>query len=141
MPWSLRDRTCVVGVGNTRYGVFPTTDDYGLASEALCMAVADAGITHDDIDGLIINRLESYEKFAETNRINPQYCLRTEAEGRLSGMSLMLAVQAVHCGLANTVALVYGNNGKSAGIKYGGTQPHVADGGVVINGVAISPYV
>jgi len=29
----------------------------------------------------------------------------------------------------------------AAGIKYGGTQPHVADGGVVINGVAISPYV
>jgi acetyl-CoA acetyltransferase len=123
MPsWPLKDKTCVVGVGNTRYGVFPETDDYGLASEALRIAVADAGIEYEDIDGLIINRIASYEKFAEMNRINPQYCLRTDEEGRLSAVCLMMAVQAVHSGLANTVALVYANNAKSAGIKYGGTD-------------------
>lgn len=122
MSWSLRDATCIVGVGNTEYGVFPDTDDYGLASVALQRAVEDAGIRHEDIDGLIINRLSSYEKFAEANRLNPAYCLRLQEEGRLSAMCLALAMQAVSSGLAKTVALVYANNAKSSGITYGGAD-------------------
>ena len=122
MSWQLRDRACVVGVGTTNYGVFPDTDDYGLALQALRLAADDAGIVIDEIDGLIVNRLLSYEKVAEAARINPEYCVRTDDEGRMSGMCLMLAVQAVASGLAKTVALLYGNNGKSAGIKYGGAD-------------------
>ncbi len=120
--WTLRDKTSVVGVGTTAYGVFPDKDDYALGAEALNAALADAGLTHADIDGLILNRIPSYERFGEIARINPQYCLRLEEEGRLSCMCLMLAVQAVASGLANVVALVYANNAKSAGVTYGGAD-------------------
>lgn len=122
MGWPLKDVACVAGVGNTEYGVFPGNDDYGLAAGALKQAVDDAGIRFEDIDGLIINRLASYEKFAEATRLNPAYCLRLQEEGRLSAMCLGLAMQAVASGLANTVALVYANNAKTAGVRYGGAD-------------------
>jgi acetyl-CoA acetyltransferase len=121
MPdWSLRDRTCIAGIGTTAYGVFPETDDYGLGLEALRGAVADCGIGFDEIDGLIVNRIPSYERFAEMAGLRPQFCLHTVGEGRFSGVSLMLAAQAIATGNAEVVALVYGNNGKSAGMRYGG---------------------
>ncbi|MFC7538139.1 hypothetical protein ACFQU2_00020 [Siccirubricoccus deserti] len=52
--------------------------------------------------------------------INPQYCLLTEAPGRFSGVSLALAAQAIATGAAKTIALVYGNNGRSVRMMYGG---------------------
>ncbi len=119
-PWSLRDQTCIAGIGTTDYGVFPDTDAYGLGFAALQRAVDDCGIRFDEIDGLIVNRISSYERFASMAGLNPQFCLHTPGEGRFSGASLMLAAQAIATGNAEVVALVYGNDGKSAGVRYGG---------------------
>lgn len=121
-PWPIRDRVAFAGIGTTRYGTFPNTDSYGLGAEALNAALDDAGLMVADIDGLIVNRIPSYERFAEMMGINPQYCLLTEAPGRFSAVSLMLAAQAIATGAAKTIALVYGNNGRSAGAKYGGGE-------------------
>jgi acetyl-CoA acetyltransferase len=122
LSWQLKDKACVVGVGNTAYGAFPQIDDYGLAAEALNLACNDAGISIDEIDGVVLNRLGSYERFTEATNINPAYCMRTDEEGRMSGICLMMAAQLVATGMANVVALVYANNAKSAGIKYGGAD-------------------
>jgi len=119
-PWALRDRTAFAGIGTSAFGSFPESDSYGLGCEALNMALDDAGLRPADIDGLIVNRIPSYERFAEMMGINPQYCLLTEAPGRFSGVSLSLAMQAVASGAAKTVALVYGNNGRSRRVNYGG---------------------
>jgi acetyl-CoA acetyltransferase len=46
---------CVVGVGETRYakwGGITDTSEYQLAVEAVLAAIADAGMTPDDVDGL-----------------------------------------------------------------------------------------
>lgn len=110
----------MVGVGTTDYGSFPDNDSYGLGAEALRLAADDAGISIDEIDGLIVNRIPSYERFAEIMRINPQYCHLTEMPGRFSGVSMMMAAQALATGAAKVVALVYGNNGRSVRMKYGG---------------------
>jgi len=120
MPdWSMRDKACIVGVGTTEYGSFPETDAYGLGAQALNAALDDAGLTCADIDGLIVNRI-AYERFSQLTNINPQYMLATEMHGRFSAVSLMLAAQALATGAANVVALVYGNNGKSSRMQYGG---------------------
>ncbi|MBX9749232.1 MAG: hypothetical protein K5Q68_06410, partial [Roseococcus sp.] len=95
-------------------------DSYGLGCEALNAALDDAGLKPSDIDGLIVSRIPSYERFAEMMGINPQYCLLTETPGRFSGVSLALAAQAIATGAAKTVALVYGNNGRSVRMNYGG---------------------
>ena len=117
--WPLRDRIAFVGVGTTNYGVFPETDAFGLGMEALSEACADAGIGLADIDGLVANRIP-YERFAEMSGIRPRFTVPTPGEGRFAGGSLQLAVNAIASGAADTVALVYGNNGKSAGVRYGG---------------------
>jgi len=119
-PWAMRDKVAFAGIGTSRFGNFPETDSYGLGCEALNSALDDAGLKPSDIDGLIVNRIPTYERFAEMMGINPQYCLLTEAPGRFSGVSLALAAQAIHSGAAKCVALVYGNNGRSVRMMYGG---------------------
>lgn len=119
-PWPLRDKVAFAGIGTSAFGSFPESDSYGLGCDALNKALDDAGLSPGDIDGLIVNRIPSYERFAEIMGINPQYCLLTEAPGRFSGVSLSLAMQAVASGAAKTVALVYGNNGRSVRVRYGG---------------------
>jgi len=118
--WPLRDKICMVGIGTTAYGSFPETDSYGLGAEALGKAVADAGLTYDDIDGLIVNRIPSYDRFAEIVGLNPRFTLLTETPGRFSAISLMIAAQVLAAGEASTIALVYGNNGRSQRMMYGG---------------------
>jgi acetyl-CoA acetyltransferase len=116
----MRDKVAFTGIGTSRFGNFPETDSYGLGCEALNAALDDAGLKPSDIDGLIVNRIPTYERFAEMMGINPHYCLLTEAPGRFSGVSLALAAQAIHSGAAKTIALVYGNNGRSVRMMYGG---------------------
>ncbi|MCX7932963.1 MAG: hypothetical protein N2588_10505 [Rhodovarius sp.] len=119
-PWPLRDKVAFVGIGTSAFGSFPDNDTYGLGAEALNRALDDAGLSVRDIDGLIVNRIPSYERFAEMMGISPQFCLLTESPGRFSGVSLALAMQAVVTGAAEVVALVYGNNGRSVRVRYGG---------------------
>lgn len=120
MRWAMRDKTCVVGVGNTKYGAFPENNSDGLAAEALRKAVEDAGLHFDQIDGIIGNRIPSTERFCEMLGLRTRFSLQTEMPGRFSGISLMLAAQALATGEANYIALVYGNHGRSQKMAYGG---------------------
>ncbi|HLX88411.1 MAG TPA: hypothetical protein VKR22_08165, partial [Acidimicrobiales bacterium] len=48
-------RACLVGVGETRYakwGGIEDASEYALAVQAVLAAVADAGLTVDEVDGL-----------------------------------------------------------------------------------------
>lgn len=119
LDWNYRDKACIVGVGSTDYGVFPETDAVGLGVAALKNAVDDAGISFDDIDGVILNRLP-YDRFAEVSNLNTPYLQSTPAHGRFSAIALMMAAEAIASGAATTIALVYGNDGRSAAMKYGG---------------------
>src|SRR3989304_5882158 len=110
--WSMRDKTCIVGVGTTEYGSFPETDAYGLGVKALNLALEDCGLGYEDIDGLIVNRI-AYDRFSQITNINPQYMLATEAHGRFSAVSLMLAARASLAGSHNAFSAVKWKTGKS----------------------------
>jgi len=117
----MRDATCIVGVGNSRYGNFPETDAYGLGIEALKKALDDSGLTLDDIDGVIVNRIGSYERLSEMIGLkNQRFGLQLQASGRMSAISVMAATTALMTGQAKCIALVYGNNGRSVRDYYGG---------------------
>ena len=116
----MRDKIAFVGIGTTRYGNFPETDSYGLGCEALNAALDDAGLKSGDIDGLIVNRIPSYERFAEIMGINPQYCLLTESLAASPASPWRWRRRRSPCGAAKTIALVYGNNGRSVRMMYGG---------------------
>ena len=124
-----RSPVAVVGVGHTRYGKLPDYDAYDLGLWALKEAAADAGLSFADIDGVIVNRIPDYQRFCEIAGINPGYVSITPGQGRFSGICIETAAALIRDGLANTVALVYGNNGRSAGDRYGGAGDAYGSGG------------
>ena len=129
MKRELAGKVAVVGVGTTRYGKLPEYDAYELGVWALKAALEDCGLGFDDIDGLIINRIPDYQRFGEMTGISPRYVTITPGQGRFSGICIQTAVAVIAAGLASTVALVYGNNGRSAGDAYGGASDAYGSGG------------
>ena len=129
MNRELAGSVAVVGVGTTRYGKLPEYDAYDLGVWALKAALEDCGLGFEDIDGLIINRIPDYQRFGEITGINPRYTTITPGQGRFSGICIQTAVAVIAAGLASTVALVYGNNGRSAGDHYGGASDAYGSGG------------
>ncbi len=121
--------TAVVGVGSTRFGRFQDLSPYDLGAQALRLALDDAGLRLSDVDGLITHRIPDYQRFGESLGWNPRLVLGLPGQGRMSGPALSLAVAAIKSGAARTVALVYGNNGKSAGDRYGGDSDRYGSGG------------
>lgn len=115
-----KDSVAVVGVGTTRYGRLPEHDATSLGIWALREALADAGLEMGDIDGLVVQRLTDYQKFIQITSLTPKFVTATPSAGRMTGGTIQIAVQAILSGLLDTVAVVYGNDGRSAGAKYGG---------------------
>jgi len=119
----------VVGVGHTRYGKLPEHDAYDLGLWALTEALADCGLRFADIDGLIVNRIPDYQRFCEIAGLDPSYVTITPGQGRFSGICIETAAALIRDGLASTIALVYGNNGRSGGDRYGGAGDTYGSGG------------
>ena len=119
----------VAGVGTTRYGRLPEDDAYDLGIQALRAALDDCGLGFDDIDGLIVNRIPDYQRLGEMIGINPRFATITPGQGRFSGNCIEMAVAVLAAGIADVVALVYGNDGRSAGERYGGAADSYGSGG------------
>jgi acetyl-CoA acetyltransferase len=125
---SLSNRAAVIGVGNTAYGSFPETDEYGLAAQAFRAAVADCGIDKNDVDGLVVCRIPYYARMGEVLGLDPRWTMTLPPHGRMSGIGLIEAVLALATGQATTVALLYANIGRSRRVNYGGDEmPSVWD--------------
>lgn len=122
-------RAAVAGVGTTRYGRMPEYDAYDLGMWALKEAVDDAGIGFDDIDAVIVNRIPDYQRFCEIAGIDPEYVTISPGHGRFAAICVDTAVSLVESGRYKNVALVYGNNGRSAGVAYGGADDSYGSGG------------
>jgi acetyl-CoA acetyltransferase len=123
---AFRDQTAIVGVGTTAFGAMyrdldPERDPYQLGLVALREALADAGLSKDDLDGLIVSRMPHYGRMCEVLGMrHPRFVNVLPGEGRQSGIALQYAAMAIYTGLASVVACVYGNNGRSVGARYGG---------------------
>jgi len=122
---SLKRVAAVVGVGHTdwvrdwgrvRAGERPD-DCYGYAASAFRNALADANMTRDQIDGLIVGPTTAYERMAEVLRMNVRWGDQADAV-----LSVVQACMAIETGMADVVALVYGNDQRSVGTQYGGPQ-------------------
>lgn len=124
----LSNKVAVIGVGNTAYGSFPETDEYGLAAQAFRAAIADCGINKNEVDGLLVCRIPYYARMGEVLGLNPRWTLTMPPHGRMSGMSIIEATLALATGQAKYVALLYANIGRSRRVNYGGDElPSVWD--------------
>ena len=128
MLTNMRDKTAIVGVGDTDFSAAyhrrdPDLTPYDLGAAAFTKALEDGGLSRDDIDGLICARIPSYARMADVLGLrHPRIVNTFEGTGRMSGVALQAAVMAIVTGQAEVVACVYGNNGRSAGARYGGGE-------------------
>lgn len=122
---SLKRVAAVVGVGHSdwigdwhrvRAGERPG-DCYAYGASAFRNALADANMTRDQIDGLIVGPTTAYERMAEVLNMNVRWGDQADAV-----LSVVQACMAIESGMADVVALVYGNDQRSVGTQYGGPQ-------------------
>lgn len=127
---SERRGVAIIGIGETDYvgdwrrvraGEHPA-DSYGYAARAFKNALADAGISRDQVDGIVVGQSTAYERLCEVVGLNVRWGGQRDA-----GLAVLEACMAIESGAANIVALVYGNDQRSAGTQYGGSQPMGAD--------------
>jgi acetyl-CoA acetyltransferase len=118
----IRGRTAIVGVGSTRQGELPGQSANEIAVEAVELALADAGLTKDDVDGLITcKNLRSHvgtdEQIGLMMGINPNFSATLDYGS--ANFSLHLGIMALMTGLASTIVLTYGTNQRSARVNFG----------------------
>lgn len=124
---SLRGKAAIVGIGETPHRrAWPGRTERGLCAEAAAMAIADAGLHKEDIDGLITFGGMSYPApIAEYIGVKPtHFAAGVSMMGCSSGVSLTVAASAINAGLVKNVLCVFGGGrdpAAGAGIYLGGT--------------------
>jgi acetyl-CoA acetyltransferase len=70
---------------------------------------------------VLVCRIPDYGRMCEVLGIRyPRFVNVIEGGGRQASLTLQYAAMAIATGQANTVACIYGNNGRSVGARYGG---------------------
>ena len=107
---SLRGKAAIVG-----FSELPTLRNYpgrttnSLCSEAIRLAIADAGLTKDDVDGLITRGTDVVPTgLAEYYGLKVSFNTGVTQHGSSGAHSVALAAAAINSGLANTVVCVFG---------------------------------
>lgn len=111
-----------IGIGTTRFGKLPEHDINSLGIWALHEAIADCGIGKSTIDGLILHRITDYERFIRVAGLQPSFISAVPPQGRMSGTALQTAASLIQSGAARCIALVYGNDGRSARTRRSGSH-------------------
>lgn len=120
---ALKDTIAIVGVGETDYPDDYARarqgeryqDAYGYAAAAFRRALDDSGLSRSGIDGLIAGPALASERLGEVLGMDVRWADQADAV-----QSVLKAAMAIHAGVAECVALVYGNDQRTAGTNYGG---------------------
>src|ERR671918_442084 len=114
---NLRDRVCIVGVGDTQQGAVPGKTGDELAIDAARAALQDCGLKKDDIDGLFVQpsygHQGDYLKVGLMLGLNPKVGGAIDASGATGCYMLQHAALLLSAGLANAILLIYGTNQKT----------------------------
>ena len=109
---TMRDKTAIAGIGTSEFGRFLPDSPMGLAAKAFKAALADSGLTRDDVDGLSINigwpLGVDYDRFAEIMGLKTRYVSQMWTHGRFVTSALQHAAMAVATGMADCVACICG---------------------------------
>jgi len=121
VPRRLGGSVAVVGIGHTVQGELPDLTAEQIAVDAARAALADAGLTRTDLDGLIsCKSVQGDGGDVATGKllgVNLPY-VQTLDYGTCN-FSLHLAVGAIQAGLAETILLTYGANARSRKVDFG----------------------
>lgn len=108
---SLRGKVAIVGAADTEVGVIPEYGATQLCIDAARRALSDAGITKNQVDGLITCNSMSEptmyhaEMIAEYLQIFPRYCMAIGAGGATAFSILQHAASAIVTGVCDTILI------------------------------------
>ena len=113
---NLRNRYCIVGVGNTAYGKNPGVSQVAHNILAIRSALEDAGLEAKQLDGILTKAPTSTfpmlwgPKIAEALRVQPKVTGTIDQAGASNIGLIQYAVSAIELGQAEYVAISYGDN-------------------------------
>jgi len=108
---SLRGKVAIVGAADTEVGRVPHFGATQLCVDAACRALEDAGISKEQVDGLVTGNsmVEPYmyhaEAIAEYLQIFPRYCVSIGAGGGTTFSAVHHAAMAIANGVCETVLI------------------------------------
>ena len=123
-----RDKCAVAGIGQTEFSRDSGRSVLSLATEASLKAIADAGLTPADIDGIVrcdYDTVTPYTLAASLGATNMRYWADTGPGGVAPCMMMGLAVGALMSGQAKAVLAFRSLNGRSE-MRLGGRGRKVA---------------
>ena len=124
--FDLKDRSAIVGVGNSAYGRRLMRSPIDLASDAIANALDDAGILRKDLDGLIVSFGSPIgadgDTLAQVLGLNLRAYNQTWAHGRFTASCIQWAALLVNAGLADAVACL-------ASVSFSGMRRPMMGGG------------
>jgi acetyl-CoA acetyltransferase len=122
MAWR---KAAIAGVGASRQGKLPGETPLSLATEAFRLALDDAGIAKDEIDGLLTmpgtaspEGPKHYLAVGEHLGINPRFTGSMSMGGATAGALVQMAAMAIETGMASVVACVFGDTARTGGSKF-----------------------
>ena len=116
MSASLKNKIAIVGAADTEVGVVPNLSATQLYVKAAKLALDDAGITKDQVDGLItcVSFVEPYmyhaEMIAEYLQIFPRYCMTAPSGGGTTIAMIHHAASAIVTGMCDTILMTMGDS-------------------------------
>ncbi len=123
---TIADRVAIVGVGVTDQGKLPGSTALGLGLEALSLALADAALEKDRVDGVLTmpgttspEQGQHYLRLCEAAGIDPAYTGSLQMGGATAIALVEMGALAIAAGMANYVACVFGDSAKTGGSRFG----------------------
>jgi len=124
--FDLKDRSAIIGVGNSTYGRRLMRSPIDLAADAIANALDDAGFSRNDLDGLIVSFGSPIgadgDTLAQVLGLNLRAYNQTWAHGRFTASCIQWAAMLVNAGLANAVACL-------ASVSFSGMRRPMMGGG------------
>jgi len=120
---SIKDKYAFVGLGLTKQGKVPELNVNELAAQAILLALEDAGMKKEDIDGYIYQ--PGMGGGPEGNApllaagVPAKFCWQMQAGGATGISSVAAAIGAMEAGLCKTCLLVHASSASSMGLLVG----------------------
>ncbi len=112
----IRGKTAIIGAGISEVGRVPGRSAMALAAQAALRAMADAGISRDEIDGVLssVAFAAPFHRFSvaisEYLGIQPKFSNTLQVSGATAATMFNIAAAAIAGGLAETVLIVGGDS-------------------------------
>lgn len=125
---NLRDKYCIVGIGQTTFSDNSGRTTRAMAVEAVQKAMADAGLKAVEVDGLLCYHQgdsTTSPAVATDLGLRPNFYMDCSGGGSSTEALIGLAMGAIEGGMCNAVAIYRAMNGRS-GVRRGGSGPLAA---------------